>query len=182
MLVRMRRIPPTDSMDMAGKSSTARSGDSGVSGAQRHGWPPSPHGGSGTQPPRGLTSRGEGDQQGPAGVEGAEMWGQRGQSGHRAPGESWQPCARVAPGTPMSPGRPTTASRDTCRAGGHGDKAGMLWGHRGGCLQVWGCPGTVGNMGHARDIWWLSRCPGAATRTSPMQAGLFQPHPAWAPR
>lgn len=32
MLVRMRSMPPTDSMDMAGKSSTAISGDTGVSG------------------------------------------------------------------------------------------------------------------------------------------------------
>lgn len=32
MLVRMRSMPPTDSMDMAGKSSTAVSGDTGVSG------------------------------------------------------------------------------------------------------------------------------------------------------
>lgn len=185
MLVRMRRIPPTDSMDMAGKSSTARSGDTGVSGARRHGCPPSPHGGSSTQRPRGLTWRGEGNQQGPTGVEGAETWGRRGQSGHRAPGESWQPCAHVAPSTLTSPGCPTTASLDTSRAEGHGDKAGVLWGHQGGHPRVWGkggCPGTVGNTGHTRDIWWLSWCPGAATRASPVQAGPCQPHPAWVPR
>lgn len=85
MLVRMRSMPPTDSMDMAGKSSTAISGDTGDNGdSGDSGYRKGPSQVWGPSRPRGLTWGGEGDEQGPASVEGTK--GDSGDTWGRHPG------------------------------------------------------------------------------------------------
>lgn len=96
-------MPPTEIMDMAGKSSTASAGDTGVSregavlaGPPRAGAPDAP---------QGLTWGGEGDEEGPTSVEGTETEDSGGTWGWGPGAQPHAPIA-LAPSTLISHGCP----------------------------------------------------------------------------
>lgn len=120
-------MPPTESMDMAGKSSTAISGDTGDSGDR--GYQRGPPTGLETPWPQGLTWGGEGDEQRPTSVEGAkgdsgDTWGQDPENPSDSPTPApWEPGH---PNNAPFPVAPHPKPRPPCppEQGSHGDEAG----------------------------------------------------------